>query len=439
MRYLTAHLKSKSTSLAVPKESVNIFLSKLWDNFNTTIGHVGSVSRYRPTSNPEVYEYYIHWADSSLDFEAEIIFANHTSKGLLIVTYAAMHRDSKERDKLTESKILASIEYVTGLSFKHSDTPTSYICVPFKTYRELAGNYKLPQVKCLVLKAAEGDGFSGHIFLPVYLNNKTDAEYEGIDRAVKICAILSTLTQNLFTVDGESQWYDLSCEKYAQILDDHKSCDKFADDSGFLRKLESPINSKSSEIIEESDCILGGLLVLPAQADSVIAIALENSALLQSCSRFAEALYLRRLVNTVKLTLQMVSYEIIAYTASIEALLDTSKKTLDITCPNCLKAVYKEGWRISEKYKSFILELAGDDYLFKRYFKPLYDDRSKFVHTGSDLYNFYAMRPGRPQLLAGKTTQTRMPEYYWNIHELTGWLVRKHLYTQSQHAIIMNQ
>ena len=439
MRYWTAHLKSTSISLAVPKELVNIFLSELWDNFNTEIGGIGSVSRYRPTFNPEVYEYYIHWADPSLDFEAELIFTNHTSKGLLNVTYAAMNRDSKEQDKLIESKIHASIEHTAGLRLKKNDTPTSYMCVPFITYRELIGSYKLTQSKCLILKAAEEDEVSGRIFFPVYLSNEVDAGYEGHDRAVKICAILSTLTQNLFTVDGESQWYNLSGDEYAEIWSNHKSCDKYADDSGFLKEREIPINSKSNEIIEANDCILGGLLALPTQVDSIVAIALENGAFLQSCSRFAEALYLRRLVNTERLTFQMISYEIIAYTASIEALLDAVKKTVNITCPNCSEFVYKEEWKISDKYKAFVLGLSGDDYLYKKYFKPLYDDRSKFVHTGSNLYNIYAIRPGRPMLLAGKKMQTKMPEYYWNIHDLTGWLVRKHLYMQSRHAIAMSQ
>lgn len=439
MRYWTAHLKSTFVSLAIPKELSNIFLSNLWDTFNSEIGGVGSVSRYRPTSNPKVYEYYIHWADSSLSFEAELIFKNHTSRGLLGVEYAAMNRESKEQDKLAEGKIHASLECTIRMDLKKVETPTSYMCVPFITYRKIIGSYKLSQSKCLILKATEEEGGSGRIIFPVYSKNKVDAQYEGLDRAIKICSVLSTLTQNLFTVDGESQQYNLSVDEFAKVWGDHKSCEKYADDSGFLKKRENPLTFKNSEIIEEGDCILEGHLALPAQVDSVVAIALRSVVFLQSCSRFAEALYLRRLVIAEKLRLQMGSYEIIAYTASIEALLDTAKKTVEITCPNCSEVLCKEEWKISDKYKNFVLGLSDDDYLYKKYFKPLYEDRSKFVHTGSNVYDFYATRPGRPMVLAGKKMQATMPEYYWNIHELTGWLIRKYLYIQSRHAIEMSQ
>lgn len=416
-----------------------MFLSELWDQFNHRIGHVGCVHYYTPTENSELYEYKIHWSDSELDFLAEIVFINHTAKGLVHVRFAAICRESNERHDNAEELICISIKAALEADLQRAAAPVSYVCIPFVTYRKLSGHYKLPRAQALILKVGDSESYTGHLFLPVFSKNKTEMEYEGLDRAVKFCAALTTLTQNLCTVDRESKWYILECDEYEAVWADHENTGAFADDSGFLREREtSYVNPIAHEIIEENDCVQGNLLIFPFNTDAVLSNILQNDAFVQSCSRFAEALYIRRLINTTPLALQLISYEIIAYAASIEALLDSRKATKEVVCGNCLSVVFKEDWKIVEKYKALVIGIAGDDDLYKRFFKPLYDDRSKFVHTGFSLYNLHAVRPGRPMPIMGKKALTRAPGYYNNVHELGGWLLRKYFYMQSQHLIIID-
>jgi len=62
-------------------------------------------------------------------------------------------------------------------------------------------------------------------------------------------------------------------------------------------------------------------------------------------------------------------------------------------------------------------------------FKQLYQDRSKFVHTGKDLYDPLALLGNNPLVLDGKNSKLLTPRYYFNIGELTGLAIRKHIYS----------
>jgi len=294
------------------------------------------------------------------------------------------------------------------------------------------GNYHLSLSNISLIKIDGKEGCTGQLFFPVHSKNNQDIYQEAIDKAVKINAILTTLTQNLFIPNDFSEWTICTEEDYLEICRRHRSCGIFADDSGFLKYKNSvPNTGKSHEIIEAGDCVLDSSLVLPTQADLVIKRIVEQDGFQQACSRFSEALYFRGLTANNLLPLQVISYEIIAYTASIEALLNTEKKIVEIECDKCKHVLFKEDWKISEKYKKFVITLCSNDDFFKRFFKPMYDDRSKFVHTGKNLYDFNAMKIGRPSVLMGKRIATRTPDYYGNIHELTGWLIRKYFYLEA--------
>ncbi|WP_331832144.1 hypothetical protein VUG52_23360 [Pseudomonas sp. LH21] len=425
------HIKSplEFISTSISRANANNFLSKLWDKFNEDIGNVGCAHYYRPTVNPEIYDYRIHWADNSLSFEAELHFYNHTSKGIFEIGFGAIDNKSQHRDMLVEKKIRNAINYVLKANLTASSAIQAYMCIAVQTKRKLSGHYRLLQSDLLLTKVNDEEGCTGHLFFPVKSTNEADLAKETEDNVVKICSRLTTLTQNLFTPRLDLSWGKFTTEEFGSIVDRYTSCDIFVDDSGF-RKYENlePNTPLTGEIIETGDCVINSLLALPERADTIMRkIALKDD-FQQACARFAEGLHLRELINSQQLPPQSISYEIIAYTATIEALLDSEKVTLEVNCPNCDTIIAKEEWKISEKYKAFVNKLSINDFLFKKYFRPLYEDRSKFVHTAKDLFDFTARRAGRPAKLLGRRIATSRPEYYENIHELTGWLVRKHMY-----------
>lgn len=419
----------KTIQLSVAKNLVNRFLQELWNQFNEALGRVGCVHYYIPTSDPEIYVYRIHWADRDLHFEAELQFYNHTAKGLKSIAYGAINKESRVADDVVELKISESIKQVLVADLSPNNAPNGYVCIPFSTPFRLAGNYHLRLSDLLLIKVDDEEGCTGHLLAPIHSRNKSDINQEAIDKAVRICAILTTLTQNLFIPNTSLEWEVYTSQQYLDICSRYLPCGIFADDSGFVKYGNTAPNSfQTHEIIETMDCVSDSLLRLPIQSDLIIKRIIEQDDFQQACNRFSEALYLRSLTGSNLLPLQIVSYEIIAYTATIEALLDTEKVSTKIECEKCNNVLFTEDWKISEKYKTFVIKLCTNDDLFKRYFKPLYDDRSKFVHTGKDLYDFNAIRSGRPAILMGKRIATRTPNYYGNIHELTGWLIRKHFY-----------
>lgn len=425
------HVKIPLTSMitSIPKNNVNRFLMNLWDKFNASLGNVGCVHYYRPTPSPEVYEYRIHWSDNQLSFEAELHFFNHTAKGIIEIEFGAIDNSSKHKDVLVEHKIKECIIDVLKMDLTESQSIRAYIFVPFQTKMKLAGNYYLAESDLLIVKVDDEEGCTGHLFFPVVSTNNSDLTKEAEDKATKICTRLTAITQNLFIAKLDLPRGRFTTDEFRSVVSRYPSCDIFIDDSGFLKfENTAPSTLVTNEIIDADDCVVNSHIALPKQVDLIMLEISTKDDYQQSCARFAEGLYLRDLINLQQLPPQSISYELIAYTATIEALLDSEKVTSEIKCPNCDTVLLKEDWKISERYKSLILRLCTDDYLYKNYFRPLYEDRSKFVHTGKDLYDFTARRAGRPALLLGKRIATNRPEYYENIHDLTGWLLRKHLY-----------
>lgn len=425
------HVKIPLTSLAtsIPKKNVNHFLMKLWDKFNASLGRVGCVHYYRPTPSQEVYEYRIHWSDNQLPFEAELHFFNHTAKGIIEIEFGAIDNNSKKKDVFVEYKIKEAIMDVLKMDLAETQPIQAYMYVPFQTKKKLAGSYRLVESDLLIINVDDEEGCTGHLFFPVFSTNSSDLTKEAEDKATKICTRLTAITQNLFVAKLDLPRGKFTTDEFRSIVSRYSSCDIFIDDSGFLKfKNTAPNTPITNEIIEADDCIVNSHIALPKQTDFIMRAISTKDDYQQSCARFAEGLYLRDLISLQQLPPQSISYELIAYTATIEALLDSEKITKEIKCPKCNTTLLKEDWKISEKYKLFIIRLCVDDYLYKKYFRPLYEDRSKFVHTGKDLYDFTARRQGRPALLLGKRIATSRPEYYESIHDLTGWLLRKHLY-----------
>ena len=206
MPYHLDNADYKKIDLCIPRDRVNIFLGKLWEEFNNSIGKVSCLHNYFDTSDPEIYEYNICWSDKELPFTAELSFFNHTAKGLTHVLVAAQDYETKNTDLTRENRILGAIKTVLMLPMDELSKPSIYFQVPFKINLKLSGNYRFPLSRLLIHSGTCTNENNAYITFPVYSENPSDREHEGSHRAIQIAAALTTITQQLFTVDGQAPW-----------------------------------------------------------------------------------------------------------------------------------------------------------------------------------------------------------------------------------------
>jgi hypothetical protein len=212
----------------------------------------------------------------------------------------------------------------------------------------------------------------------------------------------------------------------------------FTDDFGLfeteIAKNESGVIDISNikEIIEPRDVIQNGNILLPLSTTNAIKVILDDDLICQSAKRFQEALILDQQTlydyNDSNIGQMIVPYQLIAFVASIEVLIDTSPKNVEIPCTLCGTPIQITEHKIVQKFNSFIEELLPDSPLIEKAFKDLYQDRSKFVHAGKDLYDPLAFLGDRPLILDGKKCLETVPNYYHNIGDFTGLLLRKYIY-----------
>lgn len=417
--------------LSIPKGDVNLFLGRLWDDLELSIGPLACYHNYLKTSNPEIFEYNIHWAHKDLPFEAELSFFNHTANGLISVSLLAIDFETKKPDKESQEVIIKSIKRTAGCFNKNTPTnPSVFISVPLVLKNKLAGNYCLSKSNVTLLSLPDRND---RLIFPIFSENRTEQEFEAQNRAIEIVSMLSTITQQLFDIDLSEEWLKMPEAEFNKLKTYIDFNRDFVTDHGFdkISHLEGEIINaadRSDEIIEEGDSLIDREQALPARADDIIEIINSEPQYIQSCKRFWEGLKMRSNLSRSLTGIHTLSYEIIAYVASIEALLDSRKITTEAACPKCGTAIYKEEWTISKKFKTLISELSGVAPALPKVFGRIYEDRSKFVHTGINLHNFFAHRPNRPAILRGKYILEEAPDYYYNVHEFTGYILRRFFY-----------
>lgn len=417
--------------LSIPKSDVNLFLGSLWDDLESSAGPLACHHSYLKTSNPEIFEYNIHWAHKDLTFEADLSFYNHTAKGLVSVSLLAIDYETKKPDKESQEVIIKSIKRTMDCYNKNNPTkPSVFISVPLILKNKLAGNYFLSKSNVTLLSLPDKND---RLIFPILSENKTEQEFEAQNRAIEIVSMLSTITQQLFDIDLGKGWLKMPEAEFNELKISLDFNGNFVTDHGFDKisyQEGEVINAadRSDEIIEGSDSLINLEQSLPARADDIIEVVNAEPIYIQSCKRFWEGLKMRSNLSRSPTGIHTLSYEIIAYVASIEALLDSSKITTETACPKCGTAVYKEEWKISKKFKILISELSGVAPALPKVFCRIYEDRSKFVHTGINLHNFSAHRPNRPSILKGKYILQETPDYYHNVHEFTGYILRRFFY-----------
>ncbi|RRR66871.1 MAG: hypothetical protein EI684_19935 [Candidatus Viridilinea halotolerans] len=154
--------------------------------------------------------------------------------------------------------------------------------------------------------------------------------------------------------------------------------------------------------------------------------------IIQSICRFQEGLIFQNEMiydpTKPKLGGLLTPYQLVAFVSAIEALLDTSPVDIEHECPSCGKSITIKERQISKTFQSFVAEQSGSNSVFEKIFKDIYNDRSKFVHTGKDLFNRTAIRPNRPLILDGKDIVQYQPQYHFNMPDYVGWLIRRYIY-----------
>jgi hypothetical protein len=412
--------------LSIPRKEINLFLCELWEDFNKTIGPVSCQHSYMSTENTEVYEYNICWAHHELPFIAELSFFNHTAKGLIYVLLETLDFDTRLHDSASHKKIKDSLlRSVKNKIKKIPSTPSGYISIPIQSRVNLSGNYFFEQAELLLL-TKDRDGFD--ILFPVFTSEPLEIQFEASAKSINLVSSLSLITQNTLIINDNLKWDLIAPNTYQKLLESSEFNGKFLSDDGLI--FQSANKQERKEIIETEDCVIDERLRIPERTDMLLSILDDNDRLQQASRRFHEGLMLRSQMQRTFNTIYYTAYELIAYVSAIEACLETALLQKELLCPNCGESVEKEEWKISERFRFFIRDNSEDNSALIKIFKDLYNDRSMFVHTGINLHRLNSIRPQRPMILRGKKAESELPYYYYNIHELTGWLLRKYFYKQ---------
>lgn len=429
---------SYENKINIPKQNVNEFLTKLWDIFEINISKPTCYHTYFVTENPEIYCYNVHWANELIDWEAKINFFNSTANGLNLITIYSTSKSSL--DDISHSIQQTVKEYLPTTPKK-----TLFVAkVPVITEYELSGNYKFEgSILGIEKYISDESGTNCYLHVPISEENNNEQFAEITKKSYVLVSILTVATQNIFTINENDKIVLLPINDYEKL----ETSGRFHRDNALIDEVKYTVKNGNviweddqdinQMIIEERDCIKNNMLGLPNKMQKIFDLLRNNFRLEQSCNRYLEGLTIRKklfngYIRGAHSSQQyMMSYELIAYVSSIEALLDTYAMKESIKCPKCETEIYKEEWKIKKKFISFVEENSEryNFHIFKKVFSQLYDDRSLFVHTGHNLIHPYAIRSNRPLIIKGKNFLKDTPEYYSNIHEYVGYLLRKNIYS----------
>jgi len=428
-------LAPKVIQLNIKKQHVNIFLGLLWDAFRDEIGPVTCQHNYGRTDNPQIYEYKVRWSSSK--FEAVLSFYNHTSLGLncaelRLFDYEKNVAFGNYANKITNA-ILTTKDRV--LQQEHRVGFDYYAKIKVLCGSVLSGSYHVDKLGVLLIASSRGCDL---IFPAQYREAKSEFDYEAKKNAIKYVSALTVLSQELFLISENDDVVAISAENFQHLVEDTEFSGKYINDTPLYglhgAKLGMPSGPDSvvdvSEVImmERRDFRLDGFLCFPARLGELIGHIDSDLKRRQASKRFHDALRFREIHERYADGDFGVSYELIAYVASIEALLDHSKTENQINCRKCDTPLIIDEYKISQKFNDFVNTYGGGSEAMNRKFKELYGHRSKFVHTGLELHASNVLRPNRPLILEGKNHVSSVPSYYYNIHEWTGFLLRVYFY-----------
>lgn len=423
-------------SLNIPKAKVNDFLGRVWDEFEAEFGKVACQHFYKPGSSPEIYLYTIRW--TTRQFEAVLNFVNHTSKGLTSfeLRFFDLEKDTEfgERaDRIASAVRKVSAEMKSSVSVL--DSLGCFAKVGVVSPVRLSGNFYIEDLELMLLQTEYGF----ELVFPSKLR-KVPAEfnYESRKIAAQHVAMLTLLTQHFLLLSEEVGVERVYPEEFQDMLKTTLSSGTYIFDEPLFgpegKRLGMPgsdggrANIKEVIMMSDSDFRVKGAICLPEKVGLIMKHIQADRKRLQACKRFQDALRFRQVNQRFLDGTFGLSYELVAYVAAIEAVLDHSKVTIPVECSNCKSPGFKEDYKISQRFKDFVHEFGGGSEPLNIAFKKLYQDRSKFVHTGIELHNPNVVRPNRPLILDGKDYVRGVPSYYYNVHEWVGYILRVFFY-----------
>ncbi|WP_426108358.1 hypothetical protein [Pseudomonas sp. TWR1-1-4] len=427
--------------LNVKKQQVNLFLGILWDVFGDTIGAVTCQHGYSGTGDPQVYNYRVRWVSNK--FEAVLDFYNHTSQGLKTLELRLFDRETNMPFGTYARKIADAVKFA-GDRVRLGGYGAEFDCfarVRILCGSVLSGNYHIDRLGMLLIASSRGYEL---VYPAKYRKAKSEFNYEIKKDATRYVSALTALSQHLFLVSEVDDVDMISLEDFEDLVESTEFSGKYIDDTALFglhgAKLGMPSGSDGvaniHEVImmESKHFRVDGYLCFPARLGELIDHINSDLKFRQASKRFHDALRFRDIHGQYSDGDFGVSYEIVAYVAAVEALLDHSKIESKTNCENCGAATVVEDYKISQRFNDFVNVYGGGSEPMNRKFKELYGHRSKFVHTGMELHASNALRPNRPLILEGKNYITGAPDYYYNIHEWTGFLLRVYFYFTAYQA-----
>ncbi|MEN5423410.1 hypothetical protein ABE607_11025 [Comamonas aquatica] len=422
----------KTLEISIKKEYLNIFLNKLWDNFNEKFGSVGCFHSHFKTNNPEIYEYKIDWCTDETPFSAQISFIHHTSDGLKSIKIDTKDKSTNEYSEYYQDQLILIINS-TKSNYLSKTSNKKYAKIKITSDRKLSGNYIFKKSEITLISGK--DGFD-YIIIPITSTHKSDIDSEIKEKSTFYLSILSLLSLNNYDYDSECIIEIYATEIFKKEIKNVIETGIYFTDTNanaietceFRTKINENClsninNTHAGDSFDKST--FERKIIFPHYTDEMISLIFNKHEHQQSCLRFNEALNFNKLVQKSLKNINLISYEIIAYVASLEAILDTKKEFTEIKCLNCGETIEKEEWKISKKFNELIKNINEN---LSSNFKQLYEDRSKFVHTGKSLYSISAYRTNRPMKIIGKNIESRSPSYYFNMSELTSYILRNYFY-----------
>jgi len=427
--------------LNINKDQVDYFLEILWDIFTETIGPVTCQHSYGGTNDPQLYIYSVRWVSN--EFEAVLNFHNHTAKGLVLLKLRLIDREKNVPFGPHADKLVRAIQAATEKirSGEHGSIFDCYAKIKILCDSTLSGSYRIDELGMLLL-----DGAGGHelIYRAKSRKAKSEFDFEAKKCAVEYVSALTVLSQHLFVVSENDGVDIISVQEFEDLVKSSEFNGEYIDDTplfglygaklGMPSEPGSPADIGEVIMLEAKDFRVNGLLCFPSRLGELIQHINGDLKRRQASKRFPDALRFRRIREQYSDGDFGVSYELVAYVAAIEALLDHSKIKNEISCKNCGNKLTIENYIISKRFSDFVNTYGGESEAMNREFKELYKHRSKFVHTGMELHASNTLRPNRPLILKGKSYVAATPSYYHNIHEWTGFLLRVYLYFTAYQA-----
>lgn len=393
----------KTTRVNVTKESANDFLQILWCELRKRVGPVACQHFYYDTDNNEIYIYEVNWCVDVLPFKVNLKFSNHTAKGIRSVDIEAITIANGKVDSGAELLISEVILEASKLDF-FEKYKTLTLKVPISSSSRFSGNYFLEKSNVAIISEANFD------YVVFQVNILDESQFTRVfnDVIKKITAAFTLCTQQLIEFDGGA----IEKAESLSVLD--------------LSGAEFKAPCLNNSFVDYDEVIENDKLLLISESDNILYKVLNSSDCENSVTRFSESIKLRTEVSKNRsLNLFKAQYELLGYVSSIESLLDTSEKNSVLECASCGAQLEKPQRRISAQFNEFVSLHSGKAIPVERAMKALYSDRSKFVHTGRSLTSFGAAGMGNPFILKGKQHVSDLPEYYYNVHEFTGYLLRK--------------